>query len=96
MSKLQNPDTYTTGIGYSLYGCAEAGAISYVLAIFLRNYSPLAEFNLYSTLLWVCVGTLIALNAISAVMITICLCSDVEFDNWLNNRPRGTLKGENS
>lgn len=93
MSKLQNPDTYITGIGYSLYGTAEAAAITYVLTIFVRHYSESAEFNIYNSLLWVCVAIILALNTISVVLITPCLCSDAEFNNWLHNRPRGTPNG---
>jgi len=79
MSKLQFIHTYITGIGYSLFGCAESGAIAYLLYIYVKNYSssPNSDYRSQLLLLIVCVGIIVGLNTISLLLITPCLCSDV-------------------
>lgn len=76
MSKLQHTETYVTGVAYSLYGCAESGAISFVLFVFQRDQQGLGEYSAYLLLLWICLGLIITLNGIGLIMITPCLCSD--------------------
>lgn len=77
MSKLQNPDTYVTGIGYSLYGCGEAGAVAYLLYLYHKDYTSDSHSELYMLLIWVCIGIIMSLNLISFFMITPCICRDL-------------------
>lgn len=90
MSKIQNIATYTTGVGYSLYGCAEVASLIYLFYIYNLGYATNDDFSLYFLLYMIAFGIIALLNLLSLTCVNFFLCSDVEFNNWLNYRRIGT------
>lgn len=90
MSKIQNRDTYVTGVGYSIYGVAEASSLVYLFYIYNIGYFYRDDFSLYNLLGILTICMIGLLNLISLACVTPFLVADPEFKNWLRYRRRGT------
>jgi hypothetical protein len=49
-----------------------------------------SDYSAYSLLIIIGLGIIAVINLISLIFVTPFLCSDPEFNNWLNYRKRGT------